>query len=84
LVDATGHTRIDVICSNFEYIIDCIICAECDLDISTLEKICNLSYFWIVISDSDPFFFGLKVVLLCDGGKISFCVTCVLSFQIIE
>jgi hypothetical protein len=50
---------------------DCIICAECDLDISTLEKICNFYYHWVVISDSDPFF-GLKCVLLCDGGKVSF------------
>ena len=37
---------------------DYIICAECDLDICTLEKICNLSYYWIVVSDSDPFFWG--------------------------
>lgn len=57
---------------------DCIICAECDLDISTPEKICNLSY-WIVVSDRVVvtvirFFLGggLKGVLLCDGGKVSF------------
>lgn len=63
---------IGVICSSFEYIMDYIICAECDLDISTLEKICNFSYCWVVVSDSDPFFGELKRVLLCDGGKVSF------------
>lgn len=56
LVDTTAHVYIGVICSSFDYVMDCIIYAECDLDISTLEKICNFSYNWVVISDSDPFF----------------------------
>jgi hypothetical protein len=50
---------------------ECIICVECDLDISTLENICNFSYHWVVVSESD-LLWGLECVSLCDGGKVSF------------
>jgi len=29
---------------------------ECDLDISVLEKICEISYHWVVACEGDPFF----------------------------
>ena len=29
---------IGVICESIEYIVDCVICMECNLDINTLEK----------------------------------------------
>lgn len=53
---------------SFEYIIDCIICTECYLDISVLEKICEISYHWFVVCESDSFL-GLEGVLLCECGK---------------
>ena len=46
----------------------CIICTECNQDISTLENICHFSYRWVVVSEVDPFS-GLESVLLCEGGK---------------
>jgi hypothetical protein len=39
-----------------EFIIICTICAECDLDISILEKTCNFPYHWAVVCKGDPLF----------------------------
>jgi len=53
--------RIYALVLSFEYIINCTICAECDLDISILAKMCNFSYHWAVVCEGGPFFCGLKV-----------------------
>ena len=80
MVDATAHICVGVICSRFEYIINCIICVECDLDIGILEKIFNFSYHWVLLWEADPVF----VVLLCEGGKDGFRIICILSSEVIE
>jgi hypothetical protein len=41
LVDDTVHVCNGIICLRFEYIKDCITCAEYDLDVIILGKICN-------------------------------------------
>jgi hypothetical protein len=60
LVYATAYECIGIISVSFEYVIDCIICTKCDLDkcdldISVLEKICEISYHWVVVYEGDPF-----------------------------
>jgi hypothetical protein len=47
MVYATAHVYIGIIYVSFEYIIICVICVECNLDISVLEKICEISYHWV-------------------------------------
>jgi len=71
LLDATLHVYVGVTFASFEYITDCIICIECDLDISTVEKICKFSYHWVPVSESDPYLGVWKVYLLCEGGNVS-------------
>jgi len=56
LVYATAHVCIGIIYVSFKYITVCIICMECNFDISVLEKICEISYHWIVVCEGDPFF----------------------------
>ena len=55
MVDAASYVCNGVICVSSEYIIDGIIYQECVLDIIVLEKICDFSYQWVVISEDDPF-----------------------------
>jgi len=60
---------------------DRIICKKCNLDVSALEKVCNVSYHWVVISENSPFL-KLGGVLLCEGGREDLRDICVLSFEI--
>lgn len=71
MVYTTAHVCIGIISVSFEYIIDCIICTECDLDIGVLEKICEISYHWVV-HVKVTHFLGLEGVLLCECGKVIF------------
>lgn len=57
------HVCVGVTCASFEYITDCIICRECDLDISAVEKICKYSYHWVPVSEVTHFL-GLEVVFV--------------------
>jgi hypothetical protein len=43
-----------------QFIINCTICAECDLDVNILEKTCNFSYHWALVCEGDTLFCGLK------------------------
>lgn len=56
MVCATAHVCISIISLSFKYVIDFIICMEYDLGISVLEKICEISYHWVVVREGDPFF----------------------------
>ena len=56
LVDATAHLCVSIVCSSFEYIINCIIYEECNLDINILDKFCSFSYHWIVLREIYPLF----------------------------
>jgi hypothetical protein len=62
---------------------DCITCAECDLDVSILEKISNI-FITELQQVKVTHFLGLGDVLLCEGGKVGFQIICVLSFEFNE
>jgi hypothetical protein len=74
LVHGTAHICIGIVCSNVDYIVDCITCAECYLQ-------CNFSYHLVIVSEGDSFW-GLEGLLLCEGGKDDFRIICVLSLKI--
>jgi hypothetical protein len=51
------------------------------LVVSALEKICKVSYHWVIISENGPFL-EFDGVLLCEGGREDLHAICVLSFEI--
>jgi len=75
LVAATTHIRIGI-----EFIINCTICAECDLDVTILEKTCNFSYLWAAVCKGDPYLW-FEGVLMCKAGKESCRIMKVLDFE---
>ena len=50
--------------SSFEYIINCIICAECDLNFSILVNFCNFSHHWIVLREIYPLFLAGRCIIV--------------------
>jgi hypothetical protein len=56
LVDTTVRTCTVIISSDFKYVTNRIMCMKFNLDVSALEKICNVSYHWVLISENSPFF----------------------------
>ena len=83
LVDDTVHVCNGIICLRFEYIKDCITCAEYDLDIIIPGKICNF-FITELQKVKVTHFLGLEGVLLCEGSKEGFQIICVLSSEIIK
>ena len=74
LVGAIAHLFVGIICSSFDHIISCIICAECDLDINILEKFCNFFLILGLCYVKCIHCLWLEGVLLCEGGKDSFLI----------
>lgn len=50
--------------SDFKYVTDRIMCMKFNLEVSALEKICNVSYHWVVISENSPFYRVGQCVIL--------------------
>lgn len=77
MVYATAHVCIVIISVSFECIIDCIICMEYDLDISVLEKICEIYYHWVMVYEGDPFLGGWTVCYCVNVVKIFLSYLCI-------